>query len=387
MKHDVIIVGAGITGASTAYFLKKLGVEDVVLLDRRGPAAGGTGLSAAIIRQHYSNTLAADLTRESIGIFASLEAETGLSPGFVQSGYRMLVPAEMLASARENVALLKSLGIRTELLEGEAMLGDLPWVEGNGIAAIVHEPDGGYADPVRSTEALVAGFEAIGGTFRSNTPASALTGSAGGVTGVQTADGTLEAEVVVNAAGPWASELGASIDLDIPLTVYREQDTIWEVRPHRPIPDMPVSNAVDAIYLRPLGERRFVVGRGFPKEYFEVDPDDFETSADEDFIADVNERMERRFPPFQGAALIDAYASLYDVTPDWYPVVGPRTGVDGYVDAWGGSGHGFKLGPAIGRRLASWIVTGDTEDSFRRLGHDRFARGDLFTQKYGGNRG
>jgi glycine/D-amino acid oxidase-like deaminating enzyme len=173
----------------------------------------------------------------------------------------------------------------------------------------------------------------------------------------------------------------------MPIKIFREQDTVWEVRKDRPIPTGPVSNAVDAIYLRPLENRRFVVGRGFPKTYAEVDPDNFNAAADQDFIFDVLERLELRLPPFQGAKLIDSYASLYDVTPDWYPFAGPRSGTQGYADAWGGSGHGFKLAPAIARRLADWIVKGSTDGEFDRLSHDRIANDRLFTQKYGGNRG
>ena len=103
---------------------------------------------------------------------------------------------------------------------------------------------------------------------------------------------------------------------------------------------------------------RFIIGRGFPKEYVDVDPYNYKTSADEDFISDVQTRVERRFPAFAGMQLIEAYAALYDVTPDWYPFVGPRAGVAGYADFSGGSGHGFKIAPAIGRELADWLLTG-----------------------------
>jgi glycine/D-amino acid oxidase-like deaminating enzyme len=99
------------------------------------------------------------------------------------------------------------------------------------------------------------------------------------------------------------------------------------------------------------------------------------------------DRLELRFPAFAGARRIDAYASLYDVTPDWYPFAGVRKGIAGYADAWGGSGHGFKLAPAIGRRLADSIVDGRAEAEFARLSHDRLAADRLFVQKFGGNRG
>ena len=81
---------------------------------------------------------------------------------------------------------------------------------------------------------------------------------------------------------------------------------------------------VDATYFRPLGQDRFIIGRGFPKEYFDVDPYNYKSSAEQDFISDVQTRVERRFPAFAGMKLIEAYAALYDVTPDWYPFVGPR---------------------------------------------------------------
>ena len=123
-------------------------------------------------------------------------------------------------------------------------------------------------------------------------------------------------------------------------------------RPGAALPEVSISKGVDAIYLRPLGQNRFMIGRGFPKEYSDVDPYNYKATPDEDFIAEVQERtIERRFPAFHGMRLIEAYAALYDVTPDWYPFVGPRAGLAGYADFSGGSGHGFKIAPAIGREL------------------------------------
>jgi sarcosine oxidase subunit beta len=144
---------------------------------------------------------------------------------------------------------------------------------------------------------------------------------------------------------------------------------------------------VDATYFRPLGQDRFIIGRGFPKEYFDVDPYNYKASADDAFIADVQARVERRFPTFQGMKLIEAYAALYDVTPDWYPFVGPRAGIVGYADFSGGSGHGFKIAPSIARELADWLLTGKVSDDFRQFSHDRIAAKNLFVQSFGGNRG
>ena len=129
----------------------------------------------------------------------------------------------------------------------------------------------------------------------------------------------------MNAAGPWAKPLAASAGLELPLRAVREQDTVWQVPAGRAVPKTSVSMGVDACYYRPLGDNRFIIGRGFPKEYVDVDPYNYKTSADEDFISDVQARVEHRFPAFAGMRLIEAYAALYDVTPDWYPFVGPRS--------------------------------------------------------------
>lgn len=386
-SYDVIVIGAGITGASTAYHLKKRGMKRVLLVDREGPAAGGTGKSAAIIRQHYSNPLLVRLTKASIGRLAAMPEEIGRSGGYVRSGYFFLVNEQMMAGARANVAMQRGVGVETRFLAGNEIEALCPWLNREGVAGVIHEPDGGYADPVRATEAYVHGFRDLGGEFHGKAPARALIRSGDRITGVAFDDEEVGAGAVVNAAGPWAAPLAASARIEMQMRTVREQDTVWEARPGRPLPQASVSNGVDAIYLRPLGERRFVVGRGFPKEYYDVDPYNYKLTADDWFVLDVQTRMEQRFPPMAGAKLVTAYAALYDVTCDWYPYAGPRQGLAGYFDACGGSGHGFKIGPAIGKELADWIVDGRTSAEFAQLSYDRVAANNLFTQAYGGNRG
>ena len=385
--YDAIVVGAGITGASIAYHLKKRGVGRVLLVDRERAAAGGTGKSAAIMRQHYSNALLVRLAKSSIGMLAAMPQDIGHSGGYVRAGYFFLVTEAMMAGAMANVAMQRGIGVDTRFLDSGEIDAVCPWLQRDGVAGVIHEPDGGYADPVQSTEAYVHGFKTLGGEFREKAPVRALLRSGDRITGVAFDGEEVGAGSVVNAAGPWAGHLAASAGIALSMRNVREQDSIWEARSGRPLPEGSVSNGVDAIYLRPLGDRRFVIGRGFPKEYHDVDPYNYKLTADEIFLADVQARMERRFPPLAGARLVDSYAALYDVAIDWYPYVGPRAGLAGYYDASGGSGHGFKIGPAIGRELADWIVDGCATDDFARLSYDRVAQNALFTQAYGGNRG
>jgi sarcosine oxidase subunit beta len=386
-SFDVIVVGAGITGASTAYHLTQRGVGRVLMLERAEPAGGGTGKSAAIVRQHYSTPLMARLAKASVDMLAAMPKELGASGGYVASGYHFLAPPPLWAAAEKNAAMQRQCGVRTERVEPGQWAERLSWLNPEGVAGILFEPEGGYADPIATTEAYVAAFKSKGGELRTKTPVRGLLREGDAIAGVLLDEGPIAAGAVVNAAGTWAHFLARGAGIEMQLRTVREQDTVWEARPGRPIPPGSVSNAVDAIYIRPLGERRYVVGRGFPKDYVDVDPYNFKETADDDFVADVQARMERRVPGFAGARLIHAYAALYDVTVDWYPYIGPRRGLKGYYDACGGSGHGFKIGPAIGRELAGWIASGSAAEDFAALSYDRIAAGRLFNQSYGGNRG
>ena len=386
-KHyDVIVVGAGITGASTAHFLKKKGVERVLLLDRGGLASGGTGKSAAIVRSFYTVPVMARLAREAVRLFHGLEEEVGSDGGFRATGFTQLIPPEWADTAAEKVAMQRDLGIETELVPEDEWRQRFPWLVADGVGAIVFERESGYADPVRTTEAFAAAFTRAGGELRPRTPVRALTRQGDRVTGVVLDEGDFRAGAVINAAGPWAKPLAESIGLELPLRAVREQDAVWEVRPGRPLPETPVANAVDAVYMRPLGGGRWLFGRAFPKPYDDVDPYNFKETCDNDFVMDVYERHCRRVPALEGSSLLHGYAALYDVTPDWIPFMGPRSGLEGYFDASGGSGHAFKTGPIFARELVDWIVDGTVRDDYRRFSHDRIAAGALFNQSFGGNR-
>jgi sarcosine oxidase, subunit beta len=385
-RLDAAIVGCGIAGASLAFFLAKRGLK-VAVLERNAPASGGTGLSAAIVRQHYSTPLMARLALRSVRIFQEAGRRLGRDAGYRNIGYVFLTGPNSLAVTERNVAMQREIGIDTRLMTGGEIEASLPWLNADGVAAAAYEPDGGFADPEVATTAFADAAAERGAVLRPRTPVRGLIRIGDRVEGVVTDAGEIRADWVINAAGPWAGPLAVGAGIEMKMRTVREQDTVWEARANRPLPLHSISNAVDAIYLRPLGDRRYIVGRGFPKNYVDVDPYNFKQSADEDFIADVQGRLTHRFPTFEGARLVHSYAALYDVTMDWYQYVGPRSGLAGYADFCGGSGHGFKVAPAIAEELAAWLADGRAADDFRRLSYDRVKRNDLFVQGYGGNRG
>ncbi len=385
--YDAIVIGAGITGASIAYHLKVQGAKNVLLVERNAPASGGTGASAACIRQNYSSPLMARLARRAVEQFRIMADELGMDGGFDNCGYHMIVPADMVEGLTRNIAVQRQQGVLAEFMTDAQIAERCAWLNMEGVAAVTWEPEGGCADPVRSTEAYVHGFKQRGGEVRLKTPVRRLLRERDRIVGVETDQGQLHAAWVVNAAGPFSTFLAASAQISLPMRVIREQDTVWEARSNRPLPIPVLAVAIDGIYIRRLTGTRYVIGRGFPKEYVDCDPYNFKVTADPEFISDVMTRTEHRIPAFSGAKLIDSYASYYDVTLDWHPYLGPRRDVQGYCDASGGSGHGFKFGPSFGESIAKWLITGDVESDFKTLSYDRVPDGKLLGQTFGGNRG
>jgi sarcosine oxidase, subunit beta len=384
---DIIVIGAGISGSSTAYWLKKKGVGKVLLLERgAGPACSNTGKSAAIVRSFYTIPVMARLAKAAVELFHRLPDELGSDGGFRRTGFTQLIPPGWVKIAREKVAMHRSLGIETTLIEPDDFAREHEWLNSEGVGVVVYEANSGYADPVQTTAAFVEAFRAAGGEVRFRTPCRRLIRVGERITGVETEDGALCAGAVINAAGPWSRPLAEVAGLEMPLRAVREQDTVWEMRPGRPLPTTPVANAVDATYLRPMGGLRWLMGRAYPKPYVDVDPANFRESLDNEAAMEMYALTARRVPTIEGARLLEGYAALYDVTPDWLPFVGPRDDLDGYYDFSGGSGHMFKTAPIIARELADWIVDGRVADDFRQFSHDRIAAGNLFQQGFGGNR-
>ena len=386
---DAIIIGGGAVGTSTLYHLTKLGMTDVVLLEKGNLASGSTGDSAAIVRQHYSNGVSIRLVKRSIEIFLSMRDETGVEV-FTQSGWCFLVPPEAESSFVENMAQLQRLGVRTwEISVEEAMKDHLPGLNPDGIGRVAYEPDGGFADPHLLCQGFADRARGAGANVCVNTPVTGIKMSGDKVTGVRTPNGEIDSPIVVNAAGPWAGLIGRMAGLDLPLEISREQEMMLQVPSGASAPQRAVSNMVERIYFRPTMQPNTVlVGVGHPKENEPVPPDDYDRRAGSDFIEDAGGRLAHRMPHLADAEVIASWAGLYTITPDWSMIVDRAPGVDGIYLAVGGSGHSFKLAPAIGQCLAEMIATGSAMTvDLTPLRATRFSEGDPLRSTYGGNRG
>ena len=375
---DVIVVGAGIMGASTAYHLARLGVRRVTVLERDTVCSGSTALASGGIRHQYANRLGIELTTHSIVTYERFKEEFGVDPNFRQHGYLILIGTEEeLAVARRSVALQKSLGVDVELLDPAATKRLCPYLNTGDLLGATYSPRDGYADPYLSATAIAARARELGVTIRQQHEVLGFTRSGDRITGVTTAAGAFEAPAIVIATGAWSGVVGRLANVDIP------------VRPHRRHKFMTAPFSADRI---PAGtpfiidpHRNFslrregvglLLGHGNKEE-----PDSFSTEIDRSLEPRVIERAIHRAPVLADAALMRSYAGLYEMTPDQTGIVSAVPGVDGLHVIAGFSGHGFMHGPIAGQLMAEMLVHGRavTMDA-SPLDLGRFARGEAHVE-------
>ena len=374
---DVGIVGAGIHGAAAAYHLARRGAR-VVIVEKTTPAGGPTGRSSAICRAYYTNAFLAGCARDSIAMFEHFEELTGVDAGHRRTGLTFLHPPQEVEAMRASVAQLNELGIATDLLEGEVLAAHLPGFDLDGVAIAGFERHAGYADPHAATEGLYRKALALGAegrVGRAVTDIERLTGE--GVT-LRLDDGeALACDRVLLAAGPWTKPLAAMVGADLPLTVERHIVATFRWAGVEPAPGH--SDTVQGYYCRPEGEDLFLVGP--LHEAPQTDPDRFDETIRHDEVEHLAELVTRRVPRLEGTEFHSGWASLYDVSPDWQPVIGQiAPGV--FVDA-GSSGHGFKLAPALGGHVAAMVLGERTDPGLAAFDPWRFERGVSLASGYG----
>ncbi len=361
--HDVIIIGAGIMGASSAFELAKRGLT-VALVDKGYVGHGPTGRSSAIIRQHYSNELTARMALHSLRVFQDFDERVGDECGFRRTGCLVLVEARDRAGLEANVALQQQVGIRTEVLSPEALREMMPNLATAGLVAAAHEPESGYADPHLTVNAYAQAARRLGAAVLPGTEVTGVRFEGGRVVAVETPDGRLAAPRVVNCAGAWGARVARMAGVEVPIDACRVQVAYFRRPPGHEVPHPVVLDFIHATYFRSEGDDLTLAGLVDPAEADAVvDPDAYDEGVDFDFVSDVGERLVRRYPAMEQARSTGGYASLYAVTPDWHPVIDEVPAGSGFYVCSGFSGHGFKLGPAVGLMVAD-LVTGASAPVF-----------------------
>ncbi|MGI8973117.1 MAG: NAD(P)/FAD-dependent oxidoreductase [Gaiella sp.] len=390
---DAVVIGGGIIGSSTAHFLTKLGFGSVALVEKCAICAGSTRYSAAHVRQHYTNEVAIRLAVRAAGMFANAEEAFGGPAGFVQHGYLLIAPPEEAQAIREIVPVQQGFGVETSILQVDEVAARWPELALDGVALACFEEASGYANPVLTVGSLVGAARRNGLEVYEGCEVAGISTANGRVTGVVTSDGEIATGVVVNACGPWGDRIGRMVGIDYPLTFSREHEAIFAAP--EGFGALPViSDVTQRLYFRRYGDGNVLVGEGWPKHKEPADPESYDDGTDEEHLRRIVPRLARRLPalapaltrPGYGGTFVRGYSGVYDITEDWYPIVGEEE-LGGYYSAFGGSGHCFKLGPTIGESLAHVIAGQAPPVDISSLSGSRFAEGRSFASVWGpGNR-
>jgi len=357
---DVVIVGGGCMGTSTALALAERGAGRVLLLERGELASGATGRSSAVLRQHYVFPETARLARQSLEIFRRFDEEIGGECGYVNAGYVVGVPPEDAATLRANVAMLHTVGVRSELLAPDDLRRLVPSLATDDLGLAAYEPESGHADPHATTASFAAAARRRGAEVRTGTPVRRLLAGAGRVTGVELEDGgTIAAPVVVLAANAWTVGLARTVGAELPVGAFRHEICVLDRPPDFPGARHPVySDFVQTAYFRPEGANLTLVGSGHHAPEDLVDPDDCPVQPRPASVERFAGWATHRFPALARAAYRGGYAAFYDVSPDAQFILDALPGVVGAFAALGFSGHGFKHSPMIGRLMADLVLIG-----------------------------
>ncbi len=351
---DVVIIGAGVNGASLAYHLAMSGVRKVLVLEKQVAASGATGLSCGLVRMHYVNEIEARLALSSYTYFRNWAEMIGGECGFRETGFIRTVAPRNTEKLRANTAMLQRIGVETSLIT-PAELHDLaPNVWAEDILLAAYEPHSGYADPTATTLALLDAARRHGAQLRQQVEVQGFVTQGERIVGVKTSTGEIEAGTVACATGGWTMALLAKLGLRFPVWNVRHQVAILQ-RPREAQADhMTYIDGVLDVYYRPDSPGLTLVGGGAMEAG--VDPDHFNQNTDDSFVEEIAEKVSRRMPVLENATYVRGWSGIFAVSADLHPLLGPVPGYENLYAIFGCNGTGFKTAPAVGKALAEQIL-------------------------------
>jgi sarcosine oxidase len=381
-RADVVIVGGAIVGSAVATFLalRPDWRGRIVVVERDlSYRTSSTSLSAASIRLQFSTPLNNEISRFGVGLLKHPEEWLGIAGepapevDFVEGGYLFLATAAGMATLEHNHAVQRGLDVPVVLLSPMELRARFPWMQVDDLAgASLGLSDEGWFDAYALLQAFARKARSLGVEYVPGEVVG-LEREDGRLRGVHLAGGgTLEADWVVNAAGPRAAQVAAMAGLELP--VHPRKRFVYHFDCRTQLGPAPLTISPTGVYFRPEGPAWI---SGYSPREGEPDPDALDLDVDRSrFDEFVWPDLARRVPAFESIRLLDAWAGHYEVnTLDHNAIIGPHPEVENFLFANGFSGHGLQQAPAVGRGLAEWIATGRYETlDLSPLGYERVQR-------------
>lgn len=366
---ECVIIGGGIIGASIGFHLAKMGMKDIVILEKEMfLGSGATAKCAGGIRAQFSSEINVKISLLSEDLFERFQEDTGEEGIFDQVGYLFLVtnPDDEVAF-KKHLAMQQAVGAPVEWITREE-IGDLcPNVRLDDVLGGTFCPKDGIGDPHVFTQGYVTAARRLGVDIYEETEATGITLNSSKVSEVITSRGTIATPLVINCAGPEAEKIGRMVGLDLPVKPYKRQISTTSPLAWIP-PTFPmVVDIASGLYTHKESGGLLL---GWADKNT---PEGYDQSLDPEYTDEILMRALDRIPILEEAGIATSWAGLYETTPDHHSVLGKVPGIEGFICANGFSGHGFMHAPGIGQLMAELVVKGVTSIDLSPLSIERFS--------------
>jgi 4-methylaminobutanoate oxidase (formaldehyde-forming) len=373
-----VVIGGGVGGASIAYWLTKLGWSDVMLCERSELTSGSTFHSAGLVGQLRGSLSLTKMMMRSVELYRTLESEVGLPTGWHEVGsLRLASGPERMEELARQAGWAKTFGLPLDLVSAQEALGMFPAMSIDGIRGAAYLPTDGYIDPSQLTFALIEGARRGGAEISTNTRVTGIEVRRGRVTGVRTSGGDIETEVVVNAGGIYAREIGAMARVNVPIVPMAHEYLI--TKPSGLPLDLPTMRDPSLlVYFR--GESGGLVAGGYERNPAPWGLDGIPSDFNSRLLAEDWERFHPllenamvRVPDLERAEVIRLINGPEAFTPDGEFILG-ESDVRGFWIAAGFCAHGLAGAGGMGQLVAEWIVEGIPAFDVWHMDSRRFGR-------------
>lgn len=363
-KAQVVIVGGGVIGCSIAYHLTKLGIDEVVLLERKQLTSGTTWHAAGLIGQLRDSQNMTKLAKYTAELYLDLERETGQATGYKVNGSLSLATHDgRMEDLVRRADMAKVFGLQVDVLGPDGCKDHYPLISTDGVVGGIFIPSDGQADPVGITQALAKGARSGGAAIFENTAVDEVLVEDGRAVGVRTSEGEVRAEQVVLACGMWTRTVAAKLGVHVPLHACEHFYILTE--PFEGVtPDLPVMRDYDAWAYYKEDAGKLLLGAfetvakpwgmdGISEDFcFDQLPDDF------DHFEPILLKAMERVPALENAGIQTFFCGPESFTPDDRYHLGPAPEVENLFVAAGLNSIGVQSAGGVGKVLAAWIQDG-----------------------------
>ena len=378
-QYDVVIIGAGVHGLATAYYLGKLGVKNVAVLDRGYLGGGNSGRNTAILRANYRTAEAIPFYDESLRLYQELSQEVDFNVLFSQIGHLTLAHTDTgVDGLRVRAEANALLGVNSRLIFPEEIKGLVPAMDVSKAAhapiqAALYHPPGGIIRHDAVVWGYARGADRMGIEIHPHTEVHAIDTDNGQISAVHTSRGRIATNIVVNATSGWCSTVARMVDVDLPIVSHPLQACVTE--PLKPFLDKVIVSATLHVYVNQTDRGEVVIGA-------EIDPyASYNSASTLPTLEMMAAHALELFPVLEEARVLRQWSGICDMTPDFSPIISSVPEVRGFILNVGWGTYGFKAGPAGGKTVAELIVTHKTPTLIEPFGLTRFYDDRLVGEK------